>query len=239
MKSTQHPSEEELIEFHLQESAQEAAIRQHLEVCEGCAGVSESIAETLRVFSGDPVPEPNLEHSWQRLRGTLPPAAQVPKRGFRFSLPFWVVAGCAAAIATVAILARRPFLFPGKSQGPAVAVLQRPGPLTTAPANPQLAEQLEGAERLLTVVNHASGPLDDATRRQAHDLLLKNAVFIQTARANGDMGTAAVLDNLGRVLTNIDHESAPDDSGWHLRLEWNTRGLLLDIRILQQNDARQ
>jgi hypothetical protein len=57
-------------------------------------------------------------------------------------------------------------------------------------------------------------------------------------RAQGDLGTASVLESLGRVLTNIDHAPELDD-GWHLRLEWNTKGLLLDIRILRQNDARQ
>jgi len=58
------------------------------------------------------------------------------------------------------------------------------------------------------------------------------------AHDSGDLAEASVLENLGRVLTTMDHEPARD-SGWHIRFEMNTDGLLLDIRILRQNDARQ
>ena len=66
-----HFSEEELIAYQLHESHNESAISRHLESCSDCADLSESIAETLRVFSADPVPQPDLEHNWQRLRGNL------------------------------------------------------------------------------------------------------------------------------------------------------------------------
>ena len=49
-----HFSEEELIAYQLQESSDEVAISRHLEGCSECANLSESIAETLRVFSADP-----------------------------------------------------------------------------------------------------------------------------------------------------------------------------------------
>ena len=102
--------------------------------------------------------------------------------------------------------------------------------------DPQIANHLDSAERLLTEVSHASGPLDEATRSQAHDLLLKNAVYVQTAHQHGDLSEASVLENLGRLLTNIEHESSSDHGSWHLRFAWNTDGLLLEIRILRQND---
>jgi hypothetical protein len=65
--------------------------------------------------------------------------------------------------------------------------------------------------------------------------LLKNAVYVQTARDNGDLAEAALLERFGRVLTTLDNEP-PHQSTWRVRLEMNTSGLLLDIRILQQND---
>ena len=239
MNPLEHVSEELLIEFHLHESGMEAEIGHHLEGCAECAALSESIAETLRVFSAAPVPEANLDYAWHRLRGSLPVfAANQQQERFRLSRWFlWVPTLACVAVALI-------FLTTFKPRHPApedhaTRALAGPGPLTAAPMNPQIAEQLDKAERLLTVVNHSSGPLDEASRDQAHELLLKNAVYISTARREGDLGTAAVLDNLGRVLTNIDHEPSLDDSGWHLRLEWNTKGLLLDIRILRQNDARQ
>src|SRR5580704_13093910 len=66
-----HFSEEELIAYQLHESSDEVAISRHLETCSDCADLSESIAETLRVFSAEPAPQPDLEHNWQRLRGNL------------------------------------------------------------------------------------------------------------------------------------------------------------------------
>jgi hypothetical protein len=109
------------------------------------------------------------------------------------------------------------------------------GPLTTQPVDQSLSNHLDSAERFLTEVNNMHGPLDDTTREQAHDLLLKNAVYVQTARENGDLPEAALLERFGRVLTTLDNEP-PQQSTWRVRLEMNTSGLLLDIRILQQND---
>ena len=79
-----HFSEEELIAYQLHESQDENAISRHLESCSECADLSESIAETLRVFSADPVPQPNLEHNWQRLRGNLGVLTPQRSRGFEF-----------------------------------------------------------------------------------------------------------------------------------------------------------
>ncbi len=45
-----HFSEDELIAYQLHEAIEAAAVRKHLEECSACAEVSESIAETLRVF---------------------------------------------------------------------------------------------------------------------------------------------------------------------------------------------
>lgn len=236
-----HFTEEALIEYRLGEdlvSAEHAAIRRHLESCAQCAALSESIAETLRVFSAGPVPVANLDHQWQRLRGNLSVLGGSARRGRAASWMWWPVAGMvAAAIALVVFVMAVPHRTVFRTG--AVASIHRPGPLSATPADPDIALQLDNAERLLTEVNHTSGALDESTRAQAHELLLKNAVYVRSAKEQGDLGTASVLEDLGRVLTNIDHVPESDDNGWHLRLEWNTKGLLLDIRILRQNDQKQ
>jgi len=229
-----HLSEDDLIAYQMHESSDEASIRRHLNGCTDCATLSDSIAETLRVFSAEPVPEPDLDRNWQRLRGNLSVLSPAPRRSFRLFL--WPAAGFAtAAIALLLFITMRPkhYVVPAGD----MAAIKSHGPLSATPTNPEIAKQLDSAERLLTEVNHTSGPLDEATRTQAHDLLLKNAVYIRTAHDAGDLGTASILENLGHVLTNIDHESP--EHGWHLRVELNTDGLLLDIRILRQNDLRQ
>ena len=248
-----HFSEEDLIAYQLHESPNEAAIQRHLEACSDCAALSDSIAETLRVFSSEPVPQPDLDRNWQRLRGNLSALAPEPRPRFstrlfpRFAL--WSGAGLVAAalllVVFVGIHLTRDrdhitALLPAihRVTHPNTAINGH-GPLTTEPADPAVANHLDAAERLLTEVNHTSGSLDPATRAQAHDLLLSNAVYVRTARDHGELAQAAVLDDLGRVLTTLDNESSSPHSTLQLRLEMNTSGLLLDIRILRQNNNRQ
>jgi len=231
-----HFSEEDLIAYQLHESSVEAIISRHLESCSECADLSESIAETLRVFSGEPVPQPNLEHNWQQLRGNLSGLTPKQHRGFELFRRHWAwpVAGVASA-ALVLLTGFGVHIHQTKGTRHGVAVNGH-GPLTTEPADPAIANHLEAAERLLTEVNNSSGSLDDTTREQAHDLLLKNAIYVRDARDSGDLAGAAVLENFGRVLTTLDNEPQTSHSTWRLRLEMNTSGLLLDIRILRQND---
>jgi hypothetical protein len=231
-----HFSEEELIAYQLHESSDEVPISRHLESCSECADLSESIAETLRVFSADPVPQPDLEHSWQRLRGNL--GVLTPQRSRALEFLRWGWKWPAAGLATAALILVAVFgLHTHRTGGtrPAIAVNGH-GPLTTEPTDPGIANHLDAAERLLTEVNNSSGMLDEATRQQAHSLLLQNAVYVRSARESGDLAQAAVLENFGRVLTTLDNESPTPHSTWRLRLEMNTSGLLLDIRILRQND---
>jgi hypothetical protein len=231
-----HFSEEELIAYQLHESQDERAISRHLESCSRCADLSESIAETLRVFSADPVPQPDLEHSWQRLRGDLGVLTSERSRGFEFLR--WGWAWPAAGLATAALVLLTVFglriYHPGEPRRN--ISVNGHGPLTTEPTNPAVANHLDAAERLLTEVNNSSGTLDDTTRQQAHSLLLQNAIYVRSARESGDLAQAAVLENFGRVLTTLDNEPPTSHSAWRLRLEMNTSGLLLDIRILRQND---
>lgn len=244
-----HFSEEDLIAYQLHESFDEAAIQSHIEECGECAALSESIAETLRVFSSDPVPQPDLDRNWQRLRGNLSVLTPEPRRRFFPRFALWSGAGLVAVAVLLAVFVSIHVTRDRDHIAALLPALDRVthsntainghGPLTTEPTDPGVANHLDAAERLLTEVNHTSGSLDPATRAQAHDLLLSNAVYVRTARDHGDLAQAAVLDDLGRVLTTLDNESSSPHSTLQLRLEMNTSGLLLDIRILRQNQKIQ
>ena len=240
-----HLTETELIAFHLDEltSAEPAAaaIRSHLESCPTCAATSDSIAQTLRVFSAEPVPTPNLEHQWQRLSLNLPTLSK-PVKHRRFAFLFRPATGLAFASLLVLAVTGLHFSKVHITRGHHVPVniaSNGHGPFTTQPTDPAIANHLDAAERLLTEVDHASGPLDAETRSQAHALLLHNAVYTRTARDQGNVAQAAVLDNLSRVLITLDN--APDNPGstLDLRVEMNTSGLLFEIRILRQNNVAQ
>ena len=250
-----HFSEEDLIAYQLHESSDEAAIERHLDECSDCAAVSDSIAETLRIFSSEPVPQPDLDRNWQRLRGNLSVLTPEPRRARFPRFLLWPAAGLATAALLVFAFVNIHVTRGGDRIAdllPAIHRIERinhpntaingHGPLTTEPAgatDPGMANHLDSAERLLTEVNHTSGPLDPADRAQARQLLLSNAVYTRAARERGNLAQAAVLDDLGRVLTTLDNESPSPHKTLQVRLEMNTSGLLLDIRILRQNDNRQ
>jgi hypothetical protein len=233
-----HFTEEDLIAYQLHESSDETAIRKHLETCADCANVSESIAETLRIFSADPVPQPDLDRNWQHLRGNLSVLAPEPRPRFRLFHWHWAWPTAGLATAALVLLAVVGIHLQHAVKPKPNYAINGHGPLTTQPADPAIANHLDAAERLLTEVNNNPGSLDNVTREQAHTLLLKNAVYVHTARNSGDLAEAAVLENLGRVLTTLDNEPPTSQTAWRLRLEMNTNGLLLDIRILRQNDDR-
>jgi hypothetical protein len=231
-----HFSEEDLIAYQLHESSDELAIFKHLESCPECADLSESIAETLRVFSAEPAPQPDLEHNWQRLRGNLSVLTPERRRGFELLRWHWAWPAAGLAMAALILLTVFGLHVHRTDEARRNIAVNGHGPLTTEPTDPAIANHLDAAERLLTEVNNSSGTLDDATRQQAHSLLLQNAVYVRSARDSGDFAQAAVLENFGRVLTTLDNEPPTPHSTWRLRLEMNTSGLLLDIRILRQND---
>jgi hypothetical protein len=247
-------------------------MRRRLECDAELAAESEEIAATLRAFSSDPaplVPEALLERSWQRVRGSMGVLDVPPRSRHRW---IWVAAsvGAVAVLALVAIVAilrmpatRDPLTAGGGVDTPmnwsqrlqaalhmpsAMSYNHRPGPLTTAPVDavaedPALALHLDAAERVLTEVSHTDGPLRPETREQVGRLLLENAVYYQSAEQRGDMETAAVIDDLGRVLNSLDAET-PDagrkrqgNNPDAFRLQMDLGGVLLDLRILHHSDS--
>ena len=234
-----HKTEEELIAYQLGESVDQAAIAAHLEQCGECAETAESIAETLRVFSGEAVPAVNLEHAWQRMRGSLPVLAAVrarQRRRWQNRFAWLAVPAMAAALLAAAeIRLHHPQAPAGIAHhaGPTLP----PGPLSAQPTDSEVAAHLENAERLLTEIDHSNGSLDESTRNRAQQLLLSNAVYVQQAKRTGDVAEASVLEQLGRTLINVEHAPPSPGKSWDVRMEMNTSGLLLDIRVLQQNDS--
>jgi hypothetical protein len=205
-----------------------------------------------------------LERTWQTVRPSL--AVLTPVERKRNWWPVALGAGLAAAMVAVLMVSfvhragkpvvvatvNRPATPVEVAQPAEVAVIHelqgtqtsprrynnRPGPLTTTPVggDPSLAAHLDSAERLLTQVSHADGPLPAETRNEVHHLLVENAVYQQAAQAHGDLTTASVMDDLGRVLISLD--AAPPQTAQSVddfRLRMNVGGVLFDLRILHDN----
>lgn len=225
------PTDElELIAFHLGEECDEKAIRARLQSDEAYAALSQSINQALRVYSASPVPMPDTDAAWHRLRTSLP-VFDRPKK-----TPFWRWFLVPAAVVALLILAASVLLpglrHKGARQDDAGVIQLRPPASGMQPRN--VSDHLDRAERWLTTVNHASASLDQETHAEGQQLLLQNAVYLRDARSRGDLPDAAVLEHLERVLTAANHT---DEGGMQLRIEMNTDGLLFDLRILRQNHS--
>ncbi len=235
-----HFSEEELIAYQLHESSNEAAISPGIwrDAAE-CAELSESIAETLRVFSADPAPQPDLERNWQRLRGNL---SVLTLRNVAVAFELlrrhwaWPAVGLATAALVLLTVIRSADSIAhrrDKTQLLPSMAMDHSRRNQQDRMDPAIANHLDAAERLSDRGQQLPGTLDDTTREQAHTIFCsRTQSTFSNARDSGDLAEAAVLENFGRVLTTLDNEPPTPHSTWRLRLEMNTSGLLLDIRIL-------
>jgi hypothetical protein len=223
--------EQELIAFHLGEECDEKTIRARLQTDEAYAALSESIQRTLRVFSADAVPAPDTQAAWQHLRNSLPVLERAKKTHFwqRFAL---VPAGVIAVLLLVAGFFLPRLLRRHAEPNEAGVIQLRPPAENVGPRG--VSDHLDRAERWLTVVNHATAPLDEQTQAEGERLLTSNAVYLREARNRGDLPDAFALERLGRVLTSAHN---PAEGGMQLRVEMNTDGLLFDLRILRQNHS--
>ena len=232
-----HFSEEELIAYQLHETQTR---RCHLQASrELPSRVPISRSRLLRRCAYFPLIRFRSliwNNNWQRLRGNLSVlTSDRPGRSYRL-WHRWAWPAVGFTVAALVLFAVFGMHIHHTGEAKHNHAVNGHGPLTTEPTDPAIANHLDAAERLLTEVNNSSGPLDNTTREQAHRLLLQNAVYVRNARDSGDVAEAAVLENFGRVLTTLDNEPPTTHSTWRVRLEMNTSGLLLDIRILRQND---
>src|SRR5580698_5460107 len=138
-----HFSEEDLIAYQLRESSDEGAIFRHLERCSECADLSESIAETLRVFSADPVPHPDLEHNWQRLRGNLPVLTPTRRSVFEFLRGQWMWPAAGFVAAALVLFTVFGMHIHRNGEIKHNLAINGHGPLTTEPVNPAVANHLD------------------------------------------------------------------------------------------------
>lgn len=233
-----HPTEEELILYYYSEGEDQAGLEQHLGNCEGCQALYASLERTLEGIDV-PVPERGAGYEasvWERLQAHLP-----SRGGFRLWLPWhWAAAGAAlAAMLTLAFLAGR--YFPGAHAPGDVVGNSRPGERVLFVA---LGDHLERSQVVLTELANAApaDPLDISFEQQrATDLLNENRLYRQTAADTGDTTIAAILDELERILLEIEHAPSRispaelDDLQLRLRAE----GILFKLRVVDSNMRNQ
>ncbi len=242
-----HLSQEEIVLHYYGDAEGEEEIRRHLSECSACRREFDRVQELLQQIEPTEVPEPPQffeEKTWLNLRDRLA-QRRGGFRGWLFSpqksgVPdaprFWAwwggIAGTVAILLAVAFLVGR--YGPGHNGVPSNS---------TAAANRQrvvlvaVGDHLERSQILLVEIMNSDteGALDlSSEQRQARDLLDANHLYRVSAQQAGDPAIAGVLDDLGRVLTEIANapaEVTPADlQGIRQRIQ--SQGLLFKIRVV-------
>lgn len=231
-----HISEEQLVLLYYGESAEAAAIDQHLGDCEECRAEFRALKLVLNTVDSAPVPERDSEYGhavWQRIEKRL------GARKRRSFTQWWMWAPAMAALLVGTFLAGR---LTHKQSGTEVAKGQQIRERILLVA---VGDHLERSQMVLAELTNApdhKGKLDITDERQmAADLLDDNRLYRQTARSTGDTAVAGVLDDLERVLLEIAHSPTEVSSGQldDLRQQIESRGLLFKVRVMESKAREQ
>jgi hypothetical protein len=230
-----HVSEEQII-LHCYGDAEEAEeVRRHLEECPACQSEFERLQQLLRQIEPLEVPEPPAffeEKTWLKLRDRLPEKAG----GFRqwFLLPRrWSLAAAAILLIAAAFVAGR--FWPR----PEIQNVQN-HPAATNPQRVVLLEvgdHLERSQMLLVEIMNtdANAAVDlSSEQKQARDLLDSNHLYRVSAQRAGDPRIERLLDELGRVLTEIANspsDLSPSDFE-QIRGHIQSDNLLFKVRVV-------
>jgi hypothetical protein len=230
-----HLSQEQLVEHYYGDG--QPALEAHLNECDECRAQYHSIQRVLNTVESYQVPEPgqNFEAKmWRKVAPAIGVSHRVPR-----ARAAWWAGGF--AIATMLVVA----FFVGRATKPAPAL----GPVLiskggkTLQAMPVLVvavgDHLERVEAVLREIENkqsiANQSVDIAFEQEAvEDLLDSNRLYRQSAEAEGDMGTASVLEDLENMLLEISHQPAKISARQleELRREIKERGSLFKATVL-------
>lgn len=229
---TNHPSEEQLVLHYYGDDNDHALVAQHLASCTECSASYARLTELLGAVKSSEMPEPLHgfeERTWKKVHARII-ESQRP-RLFTFPVRQWVYAmGITAAIA-LAFFAGR---FTPRDEAPVVAQ-NSPEVARERILLITVADHLDRSQlMLLELLNTDTLGGVDFDRGRVAGLVADNRLFRQAASNDGDAATAAVLDELERVLLEV--ENAPED--WaaadlnNLRDAIEDKGLILRVRVL-------
>jgi hypothetical protein len=229
-----HLSQDDLVLHYYAEGGEEIA--QHIAECPECHANFERLSWTLSAITL-PEPPPRGENYgaevWSGIRPKLTERTTAAR--------WWMLPRRPVAVAAVAVLIVIAYVAGRYSNRPPV------NPPLEATNNGQLPQKvlvvalgdyLDRSELLLVEVAHAKRPedLDLKTQRHyAHELIASNRLYRQTAQRVGDAETGALLDQLERVLLQVEHtpQGATAADIQQLREEIDSGALLFKVRVAQ------
>ncbi|HEY6272136.1 MAG TPA: hypothetical protein VIX19_09095 [Terriglobales bacterium] len=229
-----HLSEEQIVLHCYGDAENVEEVRGHLSECVACRDKFGRLLQLLKQIEPVEVPEPSQffeEKTWLTLRDRLP----AKRGGFRqrfLAAPRWAVAATVAVLLAAAFLAGRYGPRPGTKPEISAGTVNRQQVVLVA-----VGDHLERSQMLLVEImnNEATTGVDlSSEQQQARDLLDANHLYRVSAQNAGDPKVAQLLDELGRVLTEI--ANSPSDMSpadlQQIRSRIQSDGLLFKVRIV-------
>jgi hypothetical protein len=225
-----HPTEEQFVLYYYGEGAE---IEEHVAQCEACRAQYQALQRVLNSVDSFPVPERAPDYE-SRVWAALQKHEKRMKKRSRWLTWGWRPLFAAATMALLVIgafLAGRGWHKAEPHQMADIGVRERV--LLVA-----VGDHLERSQMVLVELANAGAPaagkLDISYEQQtAEDLLESNRLYRQTAARNGDVATAALLEELERVLLEIAHSPAEVSARQleELRRQIEDRGILFKVKV--------
>ena len=233
---TTHLTEDDLVLHYYGEmdAAAENAATAHLAGCAGCQSTYTRLQRVMAVIDAAPAVEPaeGFERiAWARLEASLPSRRAGWRSWFVFS-PARLAWAAGVAVLVVAAFAAGRF----GTRHPAMPV-QDAANGQSVPERillVDLGDHLDRSQMVLVelVSEDAGGMANEQVRAQ--QLLSNNRLYRQAALKSGDTATAAVLDDLERVLVDVAASSGTmsQEDFDQVRRRIESQGLLFKVRVV-------
>ncbi|HLW51904.1 MAG TPA: hypothetical protein VKW06_03585 [Candidatus Angelobacter sp.] len=227
-----HLSEAQIVLHCYGDAEDGAGVDRHLAECAECRARFQHVQQLLRQIEPIEVPEPPAifeEKTWLRLRDHLPEKRFGFRQWIFAPVGRWAFSAAAVLLIAAAFLAGR--FWPRNPVENAK---------NTPLANPQrvvlvaVGDHLERSQMLLVeIMNADPGTLGDE-QKEARDLLDSNHLYQASAMQTGDPQVAGLLDELGRVLTEIANSPSQMSPGdlQQIRGRIQSDGLLFKVRVV-------
>jgi hypothetical protein len=230
-----HPTEEDLILrcYGEQPESETRRIDEHLKVCGACNGEWQQIGATMSALDRVAVPEPDDQFE-SRLWARVDTAR--PARPRHWTLRQVVMVGSWAAVVGLIAGAGLTWRAVQPPAGdPAIATsAEEPADMRERVLLTALNDHFSQTEMLLVeVMNGPNTPAERQFERlTADDLVLSGRLYRETARDNGDVHLAAMLDDIEDVLADIANAPERADARQALRSRIEEDDLVFKVRAV-------
>ena len=214
----------------------------HLRECAECRtrfGSLKQVLETIQPPKEMPLANDYAQVMWGRVRNRLAePEPEPRKRLWTWNWSrSWVPATAMAVLIVAAFLIGRHFPTANNASPiqAASTAAQRERILLVA-----LSDHLDRSQVLLLELRHAPNGNELAVHREnVQELIASNRLYRQAALRQGNESTAAVLEELERLLLDVAHSEPSSSDLETIRDRIDSEGLLFKIRVVDSKVKRE